>query len=167
MLFLLFYYTDALGLPMTTAAAIYTAASIWDGIANFVAGAVTDRRQPKRGYGRVLILGSVPLGLACILTYAPLGTGIGGLALVVIGHLLFRTAYAALNVPYLAMGARISVDSRDRAFVAGRGCCSGRSPGWWWRAGRCRSGYGSAAARWRPRAICGRRCCSRCWARRS
>jgi GPH family glycoside/pentoside/hexuronide:cation symporter len=119
MLFLLFYYTDALGLPMATAAAIYTAASIWDGIANFVAGAVTDRRQPKHGYGRVLILGSVPLGLACILTYAPLGTGFGGLALVVIGHLLFRTAYAALNVPYLAMGARISVDSRDRAFVAG------------------------------------------------
>src|SRR5688500_6779465 len=104
MLFLLFYYTDALGLPMATAAAIYTAASIWDGIANFVAGAVTDRHQPKHGYGRVLILGSVPLGLACILTYAPpMGTGYWALALVVIGHLLFRTAYAALNVPYLAM----------------------------------------------------------------
>lgn len=120
MLFLLFYYTDALGLPMTTAAAIYTAASIWDGVVNFIVGTVTDRHQPKHGYGRVLILGSVPLGLACILTYAPpIGTGFWGLALVVIGHLLFRTAYAAINVPYLAMGARISVDSRDRAFVAG------------------------------------------------
>lgn len=119
MLFLLFYYTDALGLPMATAAAIYTVASVWDGIASFVAGEVTDRRPPKRGYGRVLMLGSVPLGLACVLTYAPLGTGPVGLALVVIGHLLFRTAYAAINVPYLAMGARISTDSRDRAFVAG------------------------------------------------
>ena len=119
MLFLLFYYTDALGLPMATAAAIYTAASIWDGIANFIAGAVTDRHQPRGGYGRLLMLGSVPLGLACILTYAPPGTGPAGIAIVVIGHLLFRTAYAALNVPYLAMGARISVDSRDRAFVAG------------------------------------------------
>jgi Na+/melibiose symporter-like transporter len=33
--------------------------------------------------------------------------------------LLFRTAYAAVNVPYLAMTARISADPGDRAFVAG------------------------------------------------
>jgi Na+/melibiose symporter-like transporter len=32
---------------------------------------------------------------------------------------LFRTAYAGVNVPYLAMSARISADPRDRAFVAG------------------------------------------------
>jgi GPH family glycoside/pentoside/hexuronide:cation symporter len=38
---------------------------------------------------------------------------------VFVAHLLFRTAYAAVNVPYLAMTARISTDSGDRAFVAG------------------------------------------------
>jgi GPH family glycoside/pentoside/hexuronide:cation symporter len=38
---------------------------------------------------------------------------------VLVAHLLFRTAYAAINVPYLAMSARISPDSNDRAFVAG------------------------------------------------
>jgi sugar (glycoside-pentoside-hexuronide) transporter len=120
MLFLLFYYTEALNLPVTTAATIYTIASIWDGIANFVAGAITDRREPRRGYGRVLMLGSLPLGIACILTYLPpVMAGWWGIALVVAGHLLFRTAYAAVNVPYLAMTARISIDSRDRAFVAG------------------------------------------------
>lgn len=120
MLFLLFYYTDALGLPVATAAAIYTIASVWDGIASFVAGALTDRGAPRLGYGRVVMLGSVPLGLACILTYLPpLASGWAGLGLVVAGHLLFRTAYTAINVPYLAMGARISRDSRDRALVAG------------------------------------------------
>lgn len=120
MLYLLFYYTDAVGLPVTTAAAIYTIASIWDGIASFVAGTLTDRGAPRWGYGRVLMLGSVPLGLACILTYLPPpDTGWLGLAFVIAGHLLFRTAYAAINVPYLAMGARVSVDSRDRALIAG------------------------------------------------
>jgi GPH family glycoside/pentoside/hexuronide:cation symporter len=120
MLFLLFYYTEALDLPVATAAMIYTVASIWDGIANFIAGAITDRKVPGRGYGRVLILGSVPLGLACVLTYLPPPlAGAWGIAFVVIGHLLFRSAYAAINVPYLAMSARISLDSRDRAFVAG------------------------------------------------
>ncbi len=120
MLFLLFYYTDAIGLRVTTAAAIYTAASIWDGIANFAAGALADRREPKGGYGRVLILGSVPLGLSFVLTYLPpLGPGPLGLITVFGGHLLFRTAYAAVNVPYLAMSARVSSDSEDRAYVAG------------------------------------------------
>lgn len=120
MLFLLFYYTDALDLPVATAAAIYTVASIWDGIANFAAGAITDRKVPGRGYGRVLVLGSVPLALACILTYVPpLVSGVWGILIVAVGHLLFRTAYAAVNVPYLAMTARISTDSNDRAFVAG------------------------------------------------
>lgn len=120
MLFLLFYYTEALGLPVATAAAIYTVASIWDGLANFLAGTVADRREPGRGYGPLLMLGSVPLGIAFILTYAPpLATGWWGLATVFAGHLLFRTAYAAVNVPYLAMSARVSSDSRDRAFLAG------------------------------------------------
>ncbi|RYD54905.1 MAG: hypothetical protein EOP60_06835, partial [Sphingomonadales bacterium] len=120
MLYLLFYYTEALNLPVATAAAIYTVASIWDGLANFVAGAIVDRREPGRGYGRVLMLGSLPLGIACVLTYLPpVTSGALGIACVVIGHLLFRAAYAAVNVPYLAMSARISVHSRDRAFVAG------------------------------------------------
>lgn len=120
MLFLLFYYTEALGLPVTTAATIYTIASIWDGIANFIAGAVADRREPGRGYGRVLMLGSIPLGLSFVLTYAPpAAPGLWGVATVFVGHLLFRTAYAAINVPYLAMSARVSTDSRDRAFLAG------------------------------------------------
>ena len=35
MLFLLFYYTDALDIPIAVAATTYMIASVWDGIANF------------------------------------------------------------------------------------------------------------------------------------
>ncbi|KTF69591.1 MFS transporter [Sphingomonas sp. HT-1] len=120
MLFLLFYYTDALGLPVETAAAIYTAATVWDGLVNFAVGTLGDRWRPRGGYRRMLMLGAVPLGLACILTYLPpVLDGPAGVALILGGHLLFRTAYAAVNIPYLAMSARISSDSRDRAFIAG------------------------------------------------
>ncbi|PVX31007.1 hypothetical protein DD559_18090 [Sphingomonas pokkalii] len=120
MLFLLFYYTDALGLPVATAAAIYTIATIWDGGVNFAAGTLADRWRPLGGHGRVLMLGAIPLGLTFVLTYLPPALdGAGGIALVLGGHLLFRTAYAAVNIPYLAMSARISSDSRDRAFIAG------------------------------------------------
>src|SRR6185369_12805007 len=42
MLYLLFYYTDALELPIALAATTYMVASVWDGVANFAAGALVD-----------------------------------------------------------------------------------------------------------------------------
>jgi GPH family glycoside/pentoside/hexuronide:cation symporter len=120
MLFLLFYYTDALGLPIAVAATTYLIASVWDGIANFAAGVMVDRGQERFRYGAVMIAGAVPLGLRFVLTYMPPAAA-GGAAIAWIfgAHLIFRTAYAAVNVPYLAMTARISPDPGDRAFVAG------------------------------------------------
>ena len=120
MLFLLFYYTEALGLPMGVAATTFMIAAIWDGLVNFAAGIVIDRRTSTRRCGALLTIGSVPLGVLFVLTYLPpLAGGIWGIALVTVAHLLFRTAYAMVNVPYLAMTARISADSGDRAFIAG------------------------------------------------
>lgn len=122
-LFLLFYYTDAVGLPMTVAATIFMVASVWDGIANFIAGIVVDRRHAfvgRRGYAAVLTLGSVPLALSFVLTYVPpVAAGSWAILGVFAAHMLFRTAYAGVNVPYLAMTARIATDTRDRQFVAG------------------------------------------------
>ncbi|MEO7277772.1 MAG: glycoside-pentoside-hexuronide (GPH):cation symporter, partial [Sphingomicrobium sp.] len=121
MLFLLFYYTDALAIPIGVAATTYMIASIWDGIANFVAGTLIDRRRRRRfRYGPLLVVGAIPLGLSFVLTYVPpVGSGRLAIATVFAGHLVFRTFYAAVNVPFLAMTARISSDPGDRAFVAG------------------------------------------------
>jgi hypothetical protein len=120
MLFLLFYYTDALGLPIGIAATTYMVASVWDGIANFTAGVLVDRGHDRLRYGPLIVAGAVPLGLTFVLTYMPpLASGIWAIASILVAHLLFRTAYAGVNVPYLAMSARMSPDSGDRAFVAG------------------------------------------------
>lgn len=120
MLYLLFYYTDALGLKVETAAAIYLAASIWDGLVSFAVGVLVDRRGAAGDYRRVLIWGAVPLGLAFCAAYLPLPVS-GGMAAIgiLLGHLVFRTAYALVNIPYLAMSARVSPHAGDRAFVAG------------------------------------------------
>jgi sugar (glycoside-pentoside-hexuronide) transporter len=120
MLFLLFYYTDALDIPIGVAATTYMIASVWDGIASFAAGVLVDRRHGSLRYGAIMTAGAVPLGLCFVLAYLP--PAVGGawaIASILGAHLLFRTAYAAVNVPYLAMTARISADPGDRAFVAG------------------------------------------------
>src|SRR3954469_14492526 len=120
MLFLLFYYTDALNLPIGVAATTYMVASVWDGIANFIAGMLVDRGHRTLRFGRLIAIGALPLGLCFVLTYLPPpGKGMWVVVGVFVAHLLFRTAYAGVNVPYLAMSARISPDAGDRAFVAG------------------------------------------------
>jgi sugar (glycoside-pentoside-hexuronide) transporter len=120
MLFLLFYYTDALELPIAVAATTYLVASVWDGIANFAAGVMVDRAHDRFRYGALIVAGALPLGLTFVLTYMPpVLNGVGAVGWVLGAHLLFRTAYASVNVPYLAMSARISSDPGDRAFVAG------------------------------------------------
>ena len=59
MLFLLFYYTDAMKLPIAVAATVYAIASVWDGIANFVVGVVIDRRHASFRYGPLLVAGAI------------------------------------------------------------------------------------------------------------
>lgn len=120
MLFLLFYYTDAIDLPIAVAATTYLVASVWDGIANFLAGVLVDRKHDSFRYGPLIAAGGVPLGLSFVLAYLPpIASGGWAVAAVFAAHLLFRTFYAGVNVPYLAMTARISDDPGDRAFVAG------------------------------------------------
>jgi len=120
MLYLLFYYTEAIELPLAVASICYAAASVWDGIVSLAVGVLADRYHRPDQFRRALTLGAVPLGLCFVFAYLPPPmAGTGALVWVVGGHLLFRTAYALVNVPYLAMSARISLDSGDRALVAG------------------------------------------------
>src|SRR3954466_14172468 len=89
-LFLLFYYTDALELPIGVAATTYMVASIWDGIANFAAGVLVDRGHDRIRYGALIAAGAAPLGVMFVLTYLPpAATGMWAIAWVFGAHLLF------------------------------------------------------------------------------
>lgn len=120
-LYLLFYYTDAVGLAIPVAAFLYMAGSVWDGIVDLAVGIVADRvRFGRGGYRSYLIYGAIPLGVAFVLLYAPPPlSGKAMIAAMLAAHLLFRTLYATVNVPYSALTARITTDSRDRASIAG------------------------------------------------
>lgn len=120
MLYLLYYYTEALHLSIVVATIGYALASVWDGIASLVVGILADRFGRPERFRIALILGAIPLGLSFILAYAPPPVPNGWhVGWILAGHVIFRTIYALVNIPYLAMSSRISVDSDDRAFVSG------------------------------------------------
>ncbi|MEI4509379.1 glycoside-pentoside-hexuronide (GPH):cation symporter [Sphingopyxis sp. CCNWLW253] len=120
-LYLLFYYTEAVGLSAASAGLIYMVASIWDGIVDPLIGAAADRTRTRWGrYRPWLLLGAVPLALGFGLLYWPAPLQGGALvAAAMAAHLLFRSLYAAVNVPYIALTARITRSSADRANIAG------------------------------------------------
>ncbi|HWI86382.1 MAG TPA: MFS transporter [Sphingomonas sp.] len=114
--YLLFFYTDTLGLSAAVAGLITMAASIWDGIAGLLIGVAADRHG-NRGFIRI---GALPLALSFVLIYLPVPFHGAWLALfALIAHMLFRTLYVAVNVPYAALTVRIAGDSITRSRIAG------------------------------------------------
>ncbi|WP_162875669.1 MFS transporter [Sphingomonas crusticola] len=114
--YLLFFYTDTLGLSAALAGLITLIASVWDGLAALIIGVAADRRS-SRAFVRV---NAVPLGIAFVLLYLPVplqGAWLAGFAL--IAHMLFRTLYVAVNVPYAALTVQIAPDSASRSRIAG------------------------------------------------
>ena len=118
-LFLLFYYTDTLGVSIADAAMIYFIASLFDGVAGFLFGLWIDRRARPEDHGKMLVRWSAPLGLAFVLAYAPPAGGDLRLAILCVSQILLRIAYAFANIYYLAMSARVSLRQQDRSLVAG------------------------------------------------
>ncbi len=120
-IYLLFYYTDAVGISAAAAGLIYMVASIWDGLIDPVIGAAADRTRTRwGGYRPYILLGAAPLALSfAFLYFRPPLEGPALVAVVMCAHLLFRTLYATVNVPYAALSARITQDTRERAIISG------------------------------------------------
>ena len=120
-LFLMYYYTDAVGLPAATAGFIYMIASIFDGAIDPIMGAVADRTRTRWGrYRPWVLIGALPLGLSFAgLYWKPAASGLGLTAIILATHLLFRVAYTAVSIPYCALTARITSSSAERNGLAG------------------------------------------------
>jgi glycoside/pentoside/hexuronide:cation symporter, GPH family len=119
-LYLLFYYTDVLGLPPATAGWVFAGALIWDALFDPVMGYVANRTRSRWGrYRPWLLWGAVPLGASWVIMFLPLG--LSGSALVLFAaasHILFRTMYAVVSMPFLALSAVLSTDSGERGVLA-------------------------------------------------
>lgn len=120
-LFLVFFQTDVLGIPAWWAGAIFFLASLWDGLANPVMGLLADRTRTRWGRFRPYILfGAVPLAACFVLVFSAPGLGQGALvAYALVAHLLLRTAYTVVAIPYAALSASITRDAAERTALTG------------------------------------------------
>lgn len=119
-LYLLYYYTDVLGIAASTAGFIFMIAMIWDGITDPLMGYVAERTRTRWGsYRPYILLGAVPLGLSLILMFYRPDLSPGGLVYYALAtHVLFRTTYTVLSIPYSSLSARMTRDSQERNNIA-------------------------------------------------
>jgi glycoside/pentoside/hexuronide:cation symporter, GPH family len=124
---LLFFYTDVYGISAAAAGTIMLVARFWDMAIDPVIGIVSDRTNTRWGKFRPYILfGAIPYAILAILTFTTPNFGEAG-KIVYAGatYVLLMTAYAAINLPYSALGAVMTDDTYERAglntyrFIAG------------------------------------------------
>ena len=124
---LLFFYTDVYGISAAAAGTIMLVARFWDMAIDPVIGVVSDRTNTRWGKFRPYILfGAIPYAVLAILTFSTPHLGeVGKIIYAGATYVLLMTAYAAINLPYSALGAVMTDDTYERAglntyrFIAG------------------------------------------------
>lgn len=116
-LLVLRFATDYLGMAAGVAGGLLALSKLYDGVADPLVGAISDRWRSPRGRRRPFLLLAAFLCPASIvaLFFVP---DLAGAALIICylgALLLFATAYAVWSVPYLAMSAEMTDDYHDRS----------------------------------------------------
>jgi len=119
-LFLLIYYTNVLNIPPATAGLMAAGPVLWDALTDPVMGLIASRTRTRMGRYRPYMLIGAPLcGLSFVAMFAaPVLFPSSVIAVSVAAHLLFRTLYTVVNVPYTAMTVVLTGRSDERGLLA-------------------------------------------------
>ena len=119
--FLILYFSQLLGVPPHHAATVAFIALLFDAVSDPLVGSLSDNCRSRLGRRHPFLFASaLPFGLILYGLFSPpAGWGPGGLVVwMLLGTILLRTVYTLFSVPYLALGAELSTDYRERTTVA-------------------------------------------------
>ena len=120
--FLLFYYSQVLGLSAALAGFAVGIALVFDAVTDPLAGSISDRFKSRLGRRHPFIYASVvPLAVGFYLLFAPPeGLGQWGLFAWLLGFaVMTRASMTLFHVPHLSLGAELSDDYEERTTVVG------------------------------------------------
>ena len=115
-LYLLYFYTDVVGISPQMAGLIYAIGIAWDAITDPFMGYMAERTRTKMGsYRPYIYYGSIPLALSfVVLLWVPPFEGMLLLSFLIVVNLIHRTCFTIVSVPYSSLTARITDDSDER-----------------------------------------------------
>jgi Na+/melibiose symporter-like transporter len=111
------FYTDVMGIALTTAGWLLLIPRVWDAVFDPIMGLMAERTRTRWGRYRPWILGTaVPWGVVMYLAYrTPEGWSYGAIvAYAFVTNLLLMTLYSANNMPYAALSGVMTGDPNER-----------------------------------------------------
>ncbi|HEI8837079.1 TPA: MFS transporter [Klebsiella pneumoniae] len=119
-LYLMFFYTDVMGLPAYYVGLMFLVTRLVDGVADVLMGLVIDNTTTRWGRCRPwLLIGALPFGLLCILAfYVPDFGTTGKLLYAFVTYLCLSFLYTLVNIPFCAMLPFLTSDSAERTTLS-------------------------------------------------
>ncbi len=116
MSFMMIYYTDVFGISAGVVGAMFLFARIFDGVLDFMMGAIADRTETRWGKFRPYLLWMcVPMAVATVLTFTvPDLSQNGKLIYAWVTFNLLMVIYTAINIPYSALSGVMTDDPLER-----------------------------------------------------
>ena len=118
-LYLLYFYTDIVGISPYAAGLIYGLGIMWDAFTDPFMGFLAERTRSKMGSYRPYIhYGSIPLALSFVLLlWVPPFEGTSLIIFLLLVNIIHRTCFTVVSVPYSSLTARITDDSDERTIL--------------------------------------------------
>lgn len=117
---LMFFFTDVYAISAAAAGAISLASKAWDAVIDPGLGILVDNTRTRWGSKRpYLLFGALPAGVSVFLLFLGPSLAPGWkIAYGAASFILFCTALSVANIPYTALSASITLDSRARSSLS-------------------------------------------------
>lgn len=114
--YLLYFYTDVMGISAAAAGGVFAVARFVDAITDPIMGMIAERTRSRWGRMRPYILfGALPLALISILTFTVPDTDAAGkLTWAYTTYILFGLIYTVVTIPYATLTASLTQDYHAR-----------------------------------------------------
>lgn len=119
--FIMYYYTNVVGIAAGTAGMILLLSKIFDGVSDLLVGVLVDKTHTRWGKARPWVLfGSIPFVIALILTFSVPNISTTGKVIYafVTYTLVSAICYTSVNIPYGAMSALMTQNQYERGVLS-------------------------------------------------
>ncbi len=115
-MYIIFYFTDLLGISTAIAGGIVLCASIWDIVNDPMMGLLCDKTRTKYGkFKPYLLIGPVIVSLFTVLCFTQFSSSIlVSTILVSICYILWGMSYTIYDIPIWAISSTVSNDAKER-----------------------------------------------------
>ncbi|MGL6132136.1 MAG: MFS transporter, partial [Fusobacteriaceae bacterium] len=120
-IFLMYYYTDVIGIAPAFAGTLFLVARMWDAFNDPAMGMIVDNTRSKFGKFRPWILVGTILNSIALIALFTKPSGLSGNSLYIytsIVYILWGMTYTVMDIPYWSMIPSLAKSKKDREQIA-------------------------------------------------